>query len=276
MRAAKLDEQLIAAVEPLIIWEPPCITLNIDLLNPGIAPGCTKAGGIPDLPKNVAWPDPSGEPYTFLFQVNLSDIDGRDTENILPKVGLLSFFISEYQEHASVLYSQSIEQLQPAPLHDMFPSMDVSDSIKLYLGFEQSCIPPRYDSPAFQALDLSQDQQYSFEDFEYELDESDSRIKNHIPSRLLGPCLDDIGGGDLHQKVSCELRIRGLKYSKESELQVRDAAQQWRILAMMDPFEKGSPLRSNTSLNRRLFFWIRHQDLAGGDFGKVQLVIGES
>lgn len=64
--------------------------------------GGTRFGGTPDVPKNFVWPhfecstfedeEVKLRPLSFIAQFNLEELSEFDTENLLPKHGLLSFF----------------------------------------------------------------------------------------------------------------------------------------------------------------------------------------
>ena len=57
-------------------------------------PGRSRVGGDPDLPPQFKWPLTSdGIPMTFLVQLNMSDIAKQDANELLPKTGMLSFFL---------------------------------------------------------------------------------------------------------------------------------------------------------------------------------------
>jgi uncharacterized protein YwqG len=75
--------------------------------------GGTRAGGFPDLPDAVTWPDTAGrerraEPMPFVLQVNLDQVAALDVEHRLPSSGLLSFFFytvdEDSGEEGRVLY----------------------------------------------------------------------------------------------------------------------------------------------------------------------------
>lgn len=62
----------------------------------------SKIGGHPDLTPNFEWPYYQGESYdgvmknrplSFLAQFNMSEVSKYDTENLLPKEGMISFFM---------------------------------------------------------------------------------------------------------------------------------------------------------------------------------------
>lgn len=62
-----------------------------------LAIGASKRGGAPDLPVDFVWPERGGEPCDFFCQINLEATASFDVEGLLPKAGLLSFFISKDQ-----------------------------------------------------------------------------------------------------------------------------------------------------------------------------------
>jgi len=55
--------------------------------------GKTQFGGWPDLPKDSKWPMWQNRPMSFLAQINLAEMQRINPNIILPKVGLLSFFL---------------------------------------------------------------------------------------------------------------------------------------------------------------------------------------
>ena len=54
--------------------------------------GGSKFGGLPDLPANVPFPNYQSGNLSFLAQLNLKDLTFLDTEDSLPKTGMLYFF----------------------------------------------------------------------------------------------------------------------------------------------------------------------------------------
>ena len=55
--------------------------------------GISKFGGTPDLPEGINWPEFEGKPMIFLAQINFDETKDYDVEGILPKSGILYFFI---------------------------------------------------------------------------------------------------------------------------------------------------------------------------------------
>ncbi|RYG75475.1 DUF1963 domain-containing protein [bacterium] len=78
----------------------PSISLKIvQETEEAISVGASKFGGVPDVPEGFEWPQWNEIPLGFLAQLNLDEIAPFDTENLLPKSGLLSFFISFDEEN---------------------------------------------------------------------------------------------------------------------------------------------------------------------------------
>ena len=68
----------------------------------GGAAGLTKFGGKPDAPEGFEWAYYEGKPLAFLAQFDLSEISKFDTEDLLPKTGVLSFFYELETKRQSV------------------------------------------------------------------------------------------------------------------------------------------------------------------------------
>ncbi|GAC1584547.1 MAG: hypothetical protein NVS3B20_14430 [Polyangiales bacterium] len=71
-----------------------------------IAVGASKVGGLPDLPASVEWPILNERPLSFLAQIRLDEASSFDQDALLPKTGLLSFFL----ESRPILASSGAEK----------------------------------------------------------------------------------------------------------------------------------------------------------------------
>lgn len=79
-----------AAIEALI---RPAISLQVRRMDDTQLPfGCSKIGGLPDLPPQVEWPFTGEFPSAFVAQINLAEIPFDVNQQRLPEHGLLSFF----------------------------------------------------------------------------------------------------------------------------------------------------------------------------------------
>lgn len=60
------------------------------------AAGNCRAGGDPDLPAGMEWPCmQNGELMTFIAQINLAEVAAADQTGLLPKTGMLYFFLGD-------------------------------------------------------------------------------------------------------------------------------------------------------------------------------------
>jgi len=58
--------------------------------------GCSRFGGLPDLPAGSEWPTYDSIPYRFLGQINFADISLDN--DCFPSNGLLSFFVADGEQ----------------------------------------------------------------------------------------------------------------------------------------------------------------------------------
>lgn len=93
--------------------------------------GNSRVGGFPDAPKGFEWPHTYGEePMTFIAQLNLKEISIYDEEGVIPKSGMLYFFMGidepAYDIEHKVIYIESDEGLEllkiaePTVLDDIY------------------------------------------------------------------------------------------------------------------------------------------------------------
>lgn len=111
----------------------PEIRVHYQISKGNLPIGASKIGGCPDVPADFVWPyvtgggicenDDKPHPLTFMAQFDLSELSPCDTENRLPKAGLLSFFYDdesqdwgENQQCAKVFYFPPQAPLLRMPL----------------------------------------------------------------------------------------------------------------------------------------------------------------
>ncbi len=207
--------------------------------------GQSKIGGVPDFPKSMQWPEPDGKPFKFIAQLNFNELPVQMDDDF-PDRGILYFFLNDedYPVEARVMYSSDNVDLEPAEIHDMLPAIDVPAANPIQLELHEDFVPPRYDWEEFNRFELTEDQKYSYEDFEYEVDMDQSLQFQYQGCYVLG--------------------------SLENE---------WLELLALDPYENeltiGSALKG-LELGRRLTYKIRINDLKKSDFTNVKASYGES
>ncbi len=82
----------------------------------GKALGTSRAGGDPDLPIGMAFPELDGRTLSFLLQVRLADLATFPCARALPRDGLLSFFVDDAElSRSRVIYTWPETPLRRLP-----------------------------------------------------------------------------------------------------------------------------------------------------------------
>ncbi len=85
----------------LIALLRPAIALSATLADDAQIPlGASKFGGAPDVPDGFEWPMWNGKSHTFLAQINLAEVAFLDIEKQLPPEGVLLFFVMLDEENS--------------------------------------------------------------------------------------------------------------------------------------------------------------------------------
>ena len=116
--------------------------------------GCSRIGGLPDLPSGVLWPcisaQPSsgrthlaGQPLSFLMQLNLAEVSTLDKKQILPPRGMLYFFFRpvDLEDESDVIFATGSLSLRPLappvdlPQPDMFQGFALAPRLEWTVPF---------------------------------------------------------------------------------------------------------------------------------------------
>jgi hypothetical protein len=146
-----------------------------------IAVGASKIGGLPDLPRNFAWP-PGGDCHAiynddtggtdrlagFLAQVNFAEIAHTQAARELPKTGVLSFFCFQdiENDNPDAIGALSVFFANPAKLVRTEPPGDLTDGNEVMaqrrLTFEETLDLPEQsiDGPWKDQLKPDPDRDY--------------------------------------------------------------------------------------------------------------------
>lgn len=111
---AKHAKQILAQVRPMIRFAPRKGKAADGKL------GASRLGGDPDLPEGTAWPrgpgfDGDDVPMDFIAQVNLDAIADRDVDELLPKTGVLAFFLAQNYEGCAVIHGEHDDLVTTPP-----------------------------------------------------------------------------------------------------------------------------------------------------------------
>lgn len=124
---ASADEQrrdLLAAFAEIGITEdvahallrPAIALLSTRSTDEAIAVGATKLGGCPDLPPGMPWPREGAQIFGFVAQLRMEELSALDPEGLLPKKGLLSFFVQDESGEPLEYYGAAKVMLLDGPL----------------------------------------------------------------------------------------------------------------------------------------------------------------
>jgi uncharacterized protein YwqG len=123
----------------------------------------SRMGGAPDMPKGMKWPSLGKIPYAFWLQLRCEDLARYDLERVLPKMGLLSFFLQAWYAHDSygdegaVFYfpsTKALVSLEPPDAPEMQGGPQATAAIRASLALS---LPPPQSDPA-RALALNDDE----------------------------------------------------------------------------------------------------------------------
>ncbi|MCM1167532.1 MAG: YwqG family protein, partial [Ruminococcus sp.] len=242
------------------------------------------------VPKDFRWAYYNGEsfdsetknrPLAFLAQFDLAEISRYDTDNVLPKTGVLSFFYEletmkwgydpKDKGCARVFWFEDAGALSPAEfpkdLEDYlrFPEIGISAKIeRSYQGFEDFLVQREKMAEQWEAFEDAEKSLgiYSGEDPEC--------------SKLLGWA--NVIQGNMTRE--CELVSRGYYLGRGWEnVTPRDrqeteqwANRDWLLLFQLDTVRTdGFELMFGDC--GRIYFYIRRDDLAARDFDNVWLIL---
>lgn len=245
--------------------------------------GVSKFGGRPDVGVEFAWPYYEGEspydqvkksrPLSFLVQFDCAELAKYDTEGLLPKRGLLSFFYEEetaewgfdpkHRGCAKVYYFAEEEQLVradfPEDLGEEFRNPEVGIRLEAQTSY-----------PVVQDIQMK----YDISGEEYE-DIEDYMDEDFCVHQLLG------WPGIIQNNISteCELIQKGYylgggwKHIPPDELATAEniSLDKWQLLLQLDEVEYEDFYLSFGD-SGRLYFYITKEDLKNCNFENVWLV----
>lgn len=265
------------------------IRLSYAVPNEPLSPCRSRIGGCPAVPADFVWPEYTGEDYhnevkcrplSFLAQINLKDTAVLDTEGLLPKTGILSFFY----EYMSMPWGFDPKDKGCARVF-YFPDETTLELRKLPEQMDDECILPELavtfeehiSLPEFcESPEICHDLEW--EEYDecrqecgYETDEWGDRTK------LLG--YPDVIQHPMEEE--CESVTRGFrrgepadfaKIPEEEKEDIRRKAKDWIPLFQMGTIETEHREMMFGDCGH-LYFWIRKSDLQQLNFDNVWLIL---
>lgn len=251
----------------------------------------SKIGGKPAVPADFQWPEFTAESYdgitksrplSFMAQIRLEEVASYDTEGILPKKGVLSFFY----EQMSMLWGYDPKHKGCARVYYFsdeteLVAMDIPEDLEkdavipeLAVTWEKHISLPAHGDFVEQYSDMDVDWDGYYEcsaKCGYEMDSwGDVTKLLGYPDTIQSPMEEE-----------CETVSRGyrmgepLDYAKISETEkqeIEERAADWILLFQMGTIETEEAEFMFGDCGH-LYFWIRKQDLQNLDFDKVWLIL---
>lgn len=223
-------------------------------------------GGVPDLPRELAWPDRDGVPLLFLGQLRLDEVAALEPGLPVPAAGLLSVFWdgreqptgleSEHADAVRVLHLPDADALEPRPAPaDELPELPLELSRELTVPGEWSpFVEPLGLEPeeldAWSALRERVDERQGYR-------EDDPGREMQALHRLLGHA-DDMWGDPEREAA----RVAG---AEEEE---------WRLLLQVSAdADLRTPWGVDWSGGGKLYVVAPLADLAGGRFDRARAIL---
>lgn len=251
--------------------------------------GATRFGGKPDVPEDFVWEYFEGEDYngelksrplSFIAQFDLEEISKYDTENLLPKTGVLSFFYELNTQKwgydpddkgcARVYWFEDKTKLHTAEFPKDLEEDFRLPALKIALKSEKS-----YQSGVDFMLQRENDMTERWDEFDEICEKLGAEEDGEI-SKLLG-WANPIQG---NMTMECELISRGYYlgegWDDVTPLDRQEAeqwsAKDWLLLFQLDIVDDGD-FELMFGDGGRIYFYIRKDDLAARNFDEIWLIL---
>ncbi len=250
----------------------------------------SKIGGRPAVPAGFVYPEYEGvgyldeepklRPLSFMAQINLKDVAELDTENLLPKTGLLSFFYDlDTMQWGFDPKDKGCARVYYFPENEKLEFTDIPENIEsdfvvpeLAVSFEKHIsLPAELDFP---------DNDFG-DDLEDYYDEYYEKVGCYDEwgnvTKLLG--FPDVIQNPMEQE--CERVTRGYRcgnpkdFAKipKSELpDIEEKSKEWILLFQMGTIETDDYELMFGDCGH-IYFWIRKTDLENRNFDNVWLIL---
>jgi uncharacterized protein YwqG len=228
----------------------------------------TRFGGLPLLAAGTGWPhSPSGQPQSFLAQLNSNDVS-----KLLPADTLLAFFYDVEEQPWGFdpadaggwrVIATPVAEARPqsGPAEAFAPLAAVADPV--------DTVPDRWEEPIDEPASRNRSEhKEAYEEF-YDAAERDDEIAVH---RVFG--WPEIIQNPMQRE--CQLASNGVNtgtpegWRDPRVAELEPGAADWILLFQIDSDEDAGWMWGDAG---RIYYWIRRQDLAAGVFDRVWLVL---
>jgi len=248
----------------------------------------SKIGGKPAVPADFIWPEYNGmgycddecekRPLSFMAQINMEDIAEYDTENLLPKTGVLCFFY----DLITMRWGFEPTDKGSARVY-YFPDKTLLSTREFPENMEEDAYVPELKLGFEKHISLPYPDNFYSDDFDWDEYEACCRNLGYEQDGM-GDVTKLLGYPDVIQnpmEEECETVTRGYSrgcpedFKKIPEAEKEDItkkAGEWTLL-----FQMGTISTAETEIMfgdcGHIYFWIKRSDLEKKNFENVWLIL---
>jgi len=236
----------------------------------------SRLGGLPLLPRSLAWPRHRRRPLTFIAQIQLSELQGFEIPPECPKQGRLYFFcdvrelppsgddIDDVGRWRVLFHPDEKEPVAEAPAPQKLEPHEVLRKMPLILRQAMS-IPPTRSVELTRLPEMDDKTRGRYFDLHYALwpEGPHHRLFGH-PLSIQG-CMQRTAQFVSQGEVLPEGVYSWYEHSRAAELM--PGAHDWILLLQIDSDESLSKYYWGDA--GTLYYWIKRKDLAAGRFDRV-------
>jgi uncharacterized protein YwqG len=236
-------------------------------------PSKSYLGGSPRLPAGMAWPVWQGRPLGFLVRLSLSEVHRAHRIDWLPAEGALLFFYDveeqpwgfDPKDRGSCVVLHTADLDEPVgPTQE-----DEADAYcpRRNLEPRRIAVFPSSERPEVAALSLSDEESEAYWEW---MDSPFDGLPRHQVGGLPAPVQGD------GMELECQLASHGLYCGDSSGYQdpkataLASGAQDWRLLLQLDTDDDAGIMWGDCGM---LYFWVRAEEAASGDFRNPWLIL---
>jgi uncharacterized protein YwqG len=231
-------------------------------------------GGLPPDHPGFVWPEKGGRPLGFLACIDLGKVGAA--LDWLPRTGLLLFFYDMKEQPWgfdpkdrggwAVIYVQDPSIIQGDASEP--DGLKADWKIRRHsVRFEMASLPPSWQENELEELSLSDEEEDALSDLR-------SSLYGDSPHHQIGGYPDPIQSPEMD--LECQLVSHGLYcgdpscYGDPKAEELKPGASDWRLLLQMDTDDDLKVMWGDVGM---IYFWVRAQDAANGDFSDAWLIL---
>jgi uncharacterized protein YwqG len=239
-----------------------------------VRPSKSHLGGSPRLPSDIPWPEWQGRRLGFLARLSLPELHRVHKLDWLPPSGALLFFYDVDEQPWGfdpkdrggcfvILVPELSEPLAASPERcgedEYFPQVNVA--------FRKVEVLPSTERPEVESLNLSDEEREQYWSL---LDTPFEGLPKHQVAGLPAPVQGD------YMELECQLASNGLYcgdssgYQDPRAKQLEAGAKDWRLLLQLDTDDDAGVMWGDCGT---LYFWVRGDEAAEGNFANTWLVL---